>query len=522
MAQNIAAYQISSPGFFGINTEDSPVDLSTNFASQAYNCVIDRYGRVGSRMGWSKLHTANSDLGTNNIECIGELVGNDGTVTILAAGGNKFFTQSGTTLTTLVYDGGGVAPTITANNWQFVQLNGLGLFFQRGYDPIIFDPARPTKFRRLNEQSGHNGTELQANCALSAFGRIWCADTPTDKNTIKWSNIITPQEWTAGSSGSINMLGVWPKGGDEVVALASHNNFLIVFGKRQIVIYQGAQTPTASPATMVLYDTIDSLGCIARDSVQNTGEDIIFLSSHGVMSLNRIIQEKSSPIRQISKNVRRDFQNYVDNEILNNETLANVKAIYSPIDAFYIITLPTAKFTYCFDMKYPLEDGSSRTTIWTNIEPKALCYMTSLRKTYLGKAGYVASYEGYLDDTSSYRMTYYTTWVDLGNKIQRSILKKFKAIVIGIVEQDFIVKHGFDFLEALRYSVIPLTSGIHPSQYGVSLYNIDVYTTGILTYPLSDNIGGTGKTVKFGIETDINGHQVSIQQLEIFTKEGKL
>lgn len=78
MAQNIAAYQISSPGFFGINTEDSPVDLSSNFASIAYNCIIDHYGRIGARMGWSKLHTTNVDINISNIECIGELIQNDG------------------------------------------------------------------------------------------------------------------------------------------------------------------------------------------------------------------------------------------------------------------------------------------------------------------------------------------------------------------------------------------------------------------------------------------------------------
>jgi hypothetical protein len=517
MAQNIAAYQIASPGFFGINTEDSPVDLSSNFASIAYNCIIDHYGRIGSRMGWSKLHTTNADINISNIECIGELIQNDGTAITLSAGNGYFFTHTGTTLSTLVYDGGGVAPTISANNWQFVQLNGLGLFFQRGYDPIIFDPARPTKFRRLNEQSGHNGTELQANCALSAFGRIWCADTPTDKNTIKWSNIITPQEWTAGSSGSINMLGVWPKGGDEVVALASHNNFLIVFGKRQIVIYQGAQTPTASPATMVLYDTIDSLGCIARDSVQNTGEDIIFLSSHGVMSLNRIIQEKSSPINNLSKNIRTDLQ-----ALLNNETLANIKSIYSPIDAFYLLSLPFCGLTYCFDTRRLLEEGVARVTIWTDIEPTSFCYMASLRKLYLGKAGFLAEHTGYLDDTSVYRMAYFSTWIDLGNKIQRSTLKKLKASIIGISSQSIIIKYGFDYLETFRNAVVLLTNNVITSTFNVSQFNIDKYSTGKNTSILDQNIGGNGKSCKIGIETDINGYQVSIQQIELFTKDGKL
>lgn len=517
MAQNIAAYQISSPGFYGLNTEDSPVDLSSNFCSIAYNCIIDQYGRVGSRKGWEKKNTSNVDLVTSDVECIGELIQNDGTSIVLAAGGNNFFTLSGSTLSTLVYDGGGVAPVITANNWQFTQLNGLGLFFQRGYDPIIYDPARPTKFRRLSEQAAYSGTVLQANCAISAFGRIWCADTTTDKNTIKWSDIITPQVWTTGSSGSINMLGVWAKGGDEIVALASHNNFLVVFGKRQIIIYSGAQTPTASPATMVLYDTIETIGCIARDSVQNTGEDIIFLSSHGVMSLNRIIQEKSLPINQLSKNIRTDLQAFI-----GGENLANIKSAFSPKDAFYLLTLPLAKFTFCFDIRALLENGSARITNWTNIEPKSFCYITSTNALYIGKGGFVGEYTGYVDNTSIYRMSYFTTWIDLGNKIQRSTLKKLKAILIGTTNQVFITKYGFDYIESFRQNTSLLSTSTAISRYGISRYGVGQYSTGNLTTILNENIGGNGKVVKFGIEADINGYQVSIQQLELFTKESKL
>ena len=513
MAQNIAAYQIASPGFFGINTEDSPVDLSSNFASIAYNCIIDHYGRVGSRMGWSKLHTTNADINISNIECIGELIKNDGTAITLSAGNGHLFTHSGTTLSTLVYDGGGVAPSISANNWQFTQLNGHGLFFQVGHDPLLYDPANPTKFRRLSEHATYAGTVLQANCALSAFGRVWCANTTTDKNTIKWSDIITFQKWNSGSAGSLDMLGVWPKGGDEVVALASHNNFLIIFGKRQTVIYSGADTPS----TMKLYDTIDSIGCIARDSVQNTGEDIIFLSAHGLMSLNRVIQEKSLPINNLSKNIRTDLQ-----ALLGSETLANIKAVYSPVDAFYLLNLPFSGFTYCFDTRRLLEEGAARITVWTDIEPTSFCYMTSSRKLYLGQAGFIGEHTGYLDDTSVYRMAYFSTWIDLGNKIQRSTLKKLKASIIGISSQSIIVKYGFDYLETFRNSVVLLSNNVIISTFNVSQFNIDKYSTGKNTAILDQNIGGNGKSCKIGIETDINGYQVSIQQIELFTKDGKL
>ena len=77
MSQPIQAYAITAPGFYGLNTQDSSLDLASGFALTANNCIIDQYGRVGARKGWSALNSStNSDLGTNDIKMIAELVDN--------------------------------------------------------------------------------------------------------------------------------------------------------------------------------------------------------------------------------------------------------------------------------------------------------------------------------------------------------------------------------------------------------------------------------------------------------------
>ena len=40
MAQQIKQLTIQAPGFFGINTQDSPVGINPNFASVADNCAV--------------------------------------------------------------------------------------------------------------------------------------------------------------------------------------------------------------------------------------------------------------------------------------------------------------------------------------------------------------------------------------------------------------------------------------------------------------------------------------------------
>ena len=70
---------------------------------------------------------------------------------------------------------------------------------------------------------------------------------------------------------------------------------------------QNAETPSATTADFRIHDTVEGVGCIARDSVQHTGTDILFLSEDGVRSFGRTIQEKSMPMRDISNNVRNEL-----------------------------------------------------------------------------------------------------------------------------------------------------------------------------------------------------------------------
>jgi len=91
MNQSLQIASISAPGFYGLNTQDSPLDLQSGFALIATNCIIDQYGRVGSRKGWTALNSSTGNLGSNDVTVIHEMVEADGTLTVLLAGNNKLF-----------------------------------------------------------------------------------------------------------------------------------------------------------------------------------------------------------------------------------------------------------------------------------------------------------------------------------------------------------------------------------------------------------------------------------------------
>jgi hypothetical protein len=513
MSQALQIASISAPGFFGLNTQDSPLDLASGFALVATNCVIDQYGRIGARKGWARVNSSSGNLGANDVGVIHELVQIDGTLTVLFAGNNKLFKLgSSNTVVELTYGGGGTAPSITANNWSVTSLNGITYFFQTGHDPLIYDPTvSTTTYRRVSEKTGYTGTVPSANIALAAYGRLWVANTSADKVTVSFSDLIAGHVWSGGTTGTLDTTRVWPNGADEVQALAAHNGFLFIFGKRQILVYQGATTPS----TMSLSDTVGGIGCLARDSVQTTSSDVIFLSNSGVRSLMRTIQEKSAPERDLSKNVRNDL---MDDVAL--QTLPNIKSVYSEREGFYLLTMPSTQSVYCFDTKVTLQDGSSRVTTWNSITPTAL-YALRSGDVYIGKNGYIGVYSGYNDYTSAYRLQYYTNHADLGDVNRTSVLKKIVVVVIGGTNQPLIIKWGFDFKTNYLSAIAAIpTQGI--DQYNIAEYGIAKYSDGIALNTLRVPASGAGKVIQTGYEADIDGVQLSIQKIEIQAKNGKL
>jgi hypothetical protein len=392
-------------------------------------------------------------------------------------------------------------------------LNGILYLFQSGHDPLVYDPAlSTTQYRRVSEHSGYSGTVLAGDCALSAFGRLWVANSTTNKDTVYFSDLLSGMKWSGGTSGSLDVTQYWPNGADNITALAAHNNFLFIFGRNNILVYANAN----DPSNMVLSDSITGIGCIARDSIANTGSDIIFLSDTGVRSVLRTIQEKSAPFRDLSKNVRDDLMSAVAGEVTSS-----IKAVYSPFDSFYLITLPALKSVYCFDLKATLQDGSSRVTTWDSIEPKSFCYDNVNKELLLGKAGFIAEYTGYLDNASSYRFQYFTNHTDLGAPSVTSVLKKLSVVIIGGSDQYITMKWGYDFSGNYYAQTVKIPSqGV--DYYGVSEYNIAQYSGGTSLQTLVAYPTGAGKVIQTGYEADINGAALSIQKLEIQAKNGKI
>jgi hypothetical protein len=121
---------------------------------------------------------------------------------------------------------------------------------------------------------------------------------------------------------------------------------------------------------------------------------------------------------------------------------------------------------------------------------------------------------------------YYTNHADLGNANVTSILKRLKVVVIGGTNQYVTMKWGFDFSTNYQSgnALIP-TQGV--SEYGIAEYGsngvpVAYYSDGVALQTLSVSASGSGKIVQTGYESNISGAALSIQRIEIQSKDGKM
>lgn len=579
MATPLQSASIAAPGFFGLNTQESGITLESGFALQANNCVIDKFGRLGARKGWSFL---DEDTGIN-LQGIHRFVDIDATEYFGVWSDDSFYIYSGGSLNAVTYNG---SQTITEGNWQAVTLNDSAYLFQAGYEPLYFDTTGAGSIEDISSHPTASGTAPQGNVAMSAYGRLWVASTATNKTTLYWSDLLNGPRWNSGTAGSLDISGILVYGNDEIIGLGAHNGFLIVFCKQNIIIFGDTDNNQQylDPSSLQLVEVISGVGCIARDSIQNTGTDILFLSESGLRSLGRVIQEKSTPMRDLSKNVRDDLV-----QLLESETNSKIKSAYSEGNAFYLLAFPTTRQVYCFDMRQPLQDGSARVTIWNNMDFTA--WNAWENTVYMAHEDGLAEYRGYQDNGSSYRMVYFTNYFDLGNASQTKILKRLAITVIGATGQDFVVKSGFDYSDVYNSYALTVKQGViyeyNEAEYGLSTnnsagtqstdtvtdasgnhYTVDFVLDNTLSpeysatykvwldsdtyyYTVDDGSrtetilyvkpshfaaeysggtsvdsvrvagSGSGSVLQLGFEADLNGGALSIQKMDIYVKQGR-
>ena len=498
--KQLVSSSIAAPGFYGLNTQESSITLSSGYALQADNCIIDSEGRLGAREG----HVYQTTSGGTSSSLVGmhDYVGSTGHLDYITWGNGKIYRGLGTL--TAISTGHG-----TANDWQAASLGGSVYLAQAGKAMLKV----ASNFAVTTHAT--TSANLQFSFVTSAYGRLWAGGTAADKYTLYGSDLLNGA-FAGGSTLTLDLRKVWTNGGDEIVSVAGFNGRIIVFCKRCIVILGDTNNSDLAidAAKLEVIEILENVGCVSKKSIQAVGDDIYFLANSGLRSLNRVIQEKSNPLADLSINIRDDLV-----KIINAHSTDNVTSIYSAANAFYLLIFPNSKLIYCFDTRGRLENGGLRVTKW--VDTDILSGLSAFDGTlYLGFVNGIAMYTSFQDNGSSYYLAYRTNYFDFDEPTVNKIIKTVGVTVIGGNAQNFSVKVGTDYTDQPRsYNRTIRQSSI--SEYDVAEYNIAEYTGGNLTDRIKVPVGGHGSVIQLGFEAYINGDQLSIQKFDVYVKQGR-
>lgn len=518
---------LTSPAFFGLNSEESGSILGPEWATTLTNAVFDSSGRPAARKGWNSI---TSSAFADPIERVHEFWQADGTSELIFTTDSDILRDTGTPTS---IDG---TLTISDGNIKFGNFNDKCIAFGIGTGGI---PAVYTGAGNFTDIAVNSGTAPTGSIGTAAFGRVWAVDA--DLSTIRYSALLDETRWDpADGGGTIDMHNVWPAGTDSIVAITEFGGDLIVFGENTTVVWTDNANSSLGidPDELYVSDTIPGVGAISQFAMAGAAGDLWFLSPSGVVGLKRELVQKSTPTENISQNIQSQLLTLLDAETNPD----NITMTYSPREDFVLLTFPTSQRTLCFDTRRQMEDGAFRVTIW-NVPLRVSTYVQDSRAlmgALDGLDGEVVTYSGNDDATSSYSFIYESGWLDLGQEATQYLkfVKRLTSLVF--IETNTNVEHTIEYDfggETFRdtrsvagggsseYSIAEFgTNGSKdPSDSGlVAGTDVAEYSGGIVLRTMRVPGAGSGQYIKVGISVDTNNANFALQQINLFAKIGRM
>jgi hypothetical protein len=556
MAKQITYQPLKDLGLNGLNTQSNPVTLDHSWLTKAENIVLRESGRIAFRKG---LKQKVAPSGT----AIGSMVEHND------QGTNKIFASYGTSIYTVDFTSPASAfPTGdvdtmhtvsgSSGDWQFVNFNNRLNAFHSGivpqrYDGALSDDSMWAAYDNAHRPSSVTSGEFKPSCGMGYYGRMWVGGVEEGKDVIYYSTLLdsddfrTTAENGASNGGYIDLKTVW--GTDEIIAIAPFYGKLVIFGKNNIVIYDSPEVI----GSIALNEVIKGVGLVSRDTVQAIGDDLVFLSNTGLRSLGRTTEKDKLPLTDLSVNIK-------DRLIRNIGQSSNVKSVYVENEGIYILSFVAKNINYVFDFKHFTPNQAPRVTTWSfdaDREPASMIYTELYSGLLVGqKDGGIAGYEKYYDTDlagastytdASYTWGFETTWVDLGETVAASLLKRLFMVLEGGSGATMGIKWYKDFgvSPSTTTSIVlnPVTTGnsflwgASNSLYGATDatgahagggHNSTLHATASTYKPVYGlreyraPLTGSAKHLKLAIDIESNGFDASLQTLTLLHKQGKI
>ena len=562
MAKPLQTLLVRAPSFEGLNTEDSPLGQTLTFALSADNAVIDRLGRLGSRLAFA------ADTQTINVQYTTDptTVRTEKNVTQIGGGdlNGKFIIlcvvqvtqydssnnvvdtdyfvcrRDGDTLTELPLPPG-IPGQVQVGQADIVYFNDNLYVFSAGNPALIYDDANNAMKAMSAESnwlppqvdSGNLADEIDGDIALSAYGRLWVTGVGADYNKIYYSDLLIANQWYDGKAeptdsqntgGIIDVSEFWPNGGDRIVSLAAHNNFLIVFGRESILIYANAASgDPAAEGGIFLQDSMMNLGSVGRDAIVNTGSDVLFVDDSGLRSLSRTIQEKSVPIGDVSRNVRGDIR-----RVIGEADQTRIALSYWPSESVIVCLFPDTAQAFVASANAPSSTGGLKMTKWNRCFFNKMFYYENQGTTavYLGgntDQNGLLKYEGYTEwNGQAFTFKYSSMPLDFGEPAKDKFMKSIDYTIFSLLEEtSATARWGYDG-NLSRKKAIDIDALI-PAYYNEATFGDTTFgASGSTIRRYRVNTRGSGSMARIGLDIKILGNEVSVQEINVQTLLGRI
>lgn len=228
--------------------------------------------------------------------------------------------------------------------------------------------------------------------------------------------------------------------GTERALIGAREYGLVCFGADQIWGINPSTTPAATDKPEAL---VTEHGCVANETVAESGDDYYYMANDGVRSLKRTIFDK------LQQGVSYPLSYYEKDEfdLINWAAITKACGVY--FDNKYFISLPTSGSTYNNRVwvYFPASKGWAFISGW-NISKWAKFKLNGEERLYAGHstgAGYVyRAWSGATDDGTAITMTETGRNEDMGKPAQKKVGGEVKLEALSTGDYDITVRASFD------------------------------------------------------------------------------
>jgi hypothetical protein len=348
------------------------------------------------------------------------------------------------------------------------------------------------------------GTPANGKLIESFSDHLCIVDTVSEPNLIYYSDINDYDNFTGGTSGSIRLT-------DAIVGIKTFRESLYVFCKNNIYRVVNINDPTS----LQVQPVTNNLGCVAGETIQEFGGDLIFLAPDGLRNVAGTARIGDVELSSVSRAIQPLINTIVENQ---NEYIFSSAVLREKNQYRMYYTTPAGVGKGIIGTLRTSDAGTGFEWSETNgIGP--LCIESffnnnGVEVSYFGGAsGHIYLHDsGSSFDGGSISARYTAPDVHLGDLGMRKTLHYMNLSVENEGAADISIQVKFDFSsnKIVQPGLFSIGLIAGPSFYGAAIYGQSLY--GTLGTPLERiPLQGSGHSVAYQFDTTDTNPPFTIQ-----------